>query len=299
MQSQIFLVLSTMVAFSLGGEVQEPQSARKKEQLIVITLAADLVEGKYYSDYLRGIHFISKDGSVSITALDNEDTEQPLFNVSRPAGPNNASLVSVLDYQFLLVNFEEEEELVDYSVPPSMSDKATEAADSPNRNKMEKLLPKLSLETSTNREKVFAQLLSHPNFQLIEAAALAMGDVGITGEKYPAALTFYMTALRVAKQFSGSEPEPQVSRSKRGIIDWLFGTKRCHHGYTCPKYRCPRYKSYNPCFGLCGTQCNCWRWVCGDCCWHLGCYAHDTICTIAGGTSSWKCWVTAPIALIC
>lgn len=34
----------------------------------------------------------------------------------------------------------------------------------------------------------------------------------------------------------------------------------------------------NNCFGMCGANCFCWSWVCGDCCWHRGCYKHDTCC---------------------
>ncbi|XP_032222334.2 uncharacterized protein LOC116604279 [Nematostella vectensis] len=32
------------------------------------------------------------------------------------------------------------------------------------------------------------------------------------------------------------------------------------------------------CFGMCGTVCWCWSWVCGDCCLHTGCYQHDWCC---------------------
>lgn len=32
------------------------------------------------------------------------------------------------------------------------------------------------------------------------------------------------------------------------------------------------------CYGLCGPWCTCWSHVCGDCCWHPGCYQHDKYC---------------------
>ena len=32
------------------------------------------------------------------------------------------------------------------------------------------------------------------------------------------------------------------------------------------------------CYGLCGPWCTCWVKVCGDCCWHPGCYKHDVVC---------------------
>jgi len=32
------------------------------------------------------------------------------------------------------------------------------------------------------------------------------------------------------------------------------------------------------CYGLCGPWCTCWSHLCGDCCWHPGCYQHDKYC---------------------
>lgn len=34
----------------------------------------------------------------------------------------------------------------------------------------------------------------------------------------------------------------------------------------------------NDCLGMCGPGCSCWSWVCGDCCYHSGCNAHDRAC---------------------
>ena len=32
------------------------------------------------------------------------------------------------------------------------------------------------------------------------------------------------------------------------------------------------------CLGMCGFGCLCWKFICGDCCYHLGCYGHDMCC---------------------
>merc|ERR1712150_285923 len=38
----------------------------------------------------------------------------------------------------------------------------------------------------------------------------------------------------------------------------------------------------NKCFGMCGANCMCWSWVCGDCmCWE-GCRQHDHWCSCEG-----------------
>lgn len=51
--------------------------------------------------------------------------------------------------------------------------------------------------------------------------------------------------------------------------------------------RCPslKHNRFNKCLGMCGKGCWCWRWVCGDCCWHRGCYEHDKCC-------EWNFWST-------
>ena len=41
------------------------------------------------------------------------------------------------------------------------------------------------------------------------------------------------------------------------------------------------------CTGMCGLGCRCWKWVCGDCCRHQGCYEHDICCNIYGRFTSY------------
>ena len=43
------------------------------------------------------------------------------------------------------------------------------------------------------------------------------------------------------------------------------------------------------CFGLCGLDCDCWYYVCGDCCIHTGCMVHDTYCRGDHGVLSTNC----------
>lgn len=35
------------------------------------------------------------------------------------------------------------------------------------------------------------------------------------------------------------------------------------------------YTSGGHCLGMCGPECKCWPWVCGDCGWHSNCFHHD------------------------
>ena len=54
------------------------------------------------------------------------------------------------------------------------------------------------------------------------------------------------------------------------------------------------------CFGMCGAGCDCWEWVCGDCCYHLICAEHDRQwrdCLDANPTSVATCPSSVGLAL--
>ena len=57
---------------------------------------------------------------------------------------------------------------------------------------------------------------------------------------------------------------------------------------------CSRSPGSPNCLGMCGPGCTCWRFVCGDCCFHKGCYDHDLCCRRS--FLSLGCW--SPIRLI-
>ena len=289
------LLVSVLLSTSTAAVVQPSDSTGDRGRLLMITVTADLVEGKYQSGD-SGIHFVSKDGGVSITMLGEGDTEEPLFVVFRPDGVNTASIATILDKQFLLLNKSDATELGDYIIPPSMSARAKEAVESPDPKKLERLVPDLTEDTTANQEDVIDQLLAHPDTYLIIDAAVAMGNAEIIGTQYPAALPFYMLALQLAKRSPESEVQVDSQlpsyRSKR-IVWWWQRTERCsNNGRRCRVGRCPRGSN---CIGLCGRGCSCWWWVCFDCCWHWGCDRHDRWCR----AGTFVCWVTAPIGLVC
>ncbi len=77
----------------------------------------------------------------------------------------------------------------------------------------------------------------------------------------------------------------------------------CGGGSDCPTRgteSCDRYPDCkNGCAGMCGNGCNCWREVCGDCCYHDGCAAHDDWCSGGSLLGILRCVYTAPIAIEC
>ena len=136
---------------------------------------------------------------------------------------------------------------------------------------------------------------------LLGDASRAIGERGVTGRNTPAMLPFYMFALKVTRlldmslqnatlnELDEDKPSPVTmpSRQKR-FFGWVRFT---------PNNDCYRYRNYPNCKGLCGRGCNCWWWVCGDCCYHRSCYDHDDCCE-RYGYFYWRC-LLAPDVLLC
>ena len=108
------------------------------------------------------------------------------------------------------------------------------------------------------------ELLGIREINLLESAAKAVGKKGLNGKNTPAALPFFNFALRVTQLAEDSHYNNTTHRHKRDTY--------MHCANTCPP--CPN----DDCIGLCGKDCSCWKWLCGDCCWHRGCYGHDLCC---------------------
>lgn len=114
------------------------------------------------------------------------------------------------------------------------------------------------------RDAVFT-ILSYPEGEMLQNAVASLGNAGLTGMEYPSLLPFYMATLRLAQLGRRNNLTSQAdSTLSRGVREDCLSE--------CPP--CP----YQQCLGLCGYSCNCWKWVCGDCCYHLGCYEHDICC---------------------
>ena len=156
-------------------------------------------------------------------------------------------------------------------------------------------------------QNAIATLMSHPKAHLIKEAAFALGH-HIHGRDNPATMAYYATALRLSKlseQSARSEESDSTfewrSRYWRWGLGWLVDAinpwkEHCSNSDSdCPQGRCPKG---DRCQGLCGPECMCWWFICQDCCWNIGCYEHNRICT-PNGKHSVECLVTAPIGLVC
>ena len=110
-------------------------------------------------------------------------------------------------------------------------------------------------------------VLNYAELQMLEDAAAALGDAGVTGLKYPCVLPFYTTSLRMGQLLRDSNLTTGRHRPS------AKGPRMAENCLS----KCPPCQDQE-CLGLCGYGCNCWKWVCGDCCYHLGCYEHDLCC---------------------
>jgi len=109
------------------------------------------------------------------------------------------------------------------------------------------------------------KLLEVQEIALLQEATEAVNQRGLTGRNTPAALPFFMFALRVTQlHLSPSVSNTTTTIRKRRDVDVCSG-------------QCPPCVD-DDCYGLCGYGCYCWTYVCGDCCWHQGCFGHDTCC---------------------
>ena len=122
-------------------------------------------------------------------------------------------------------------------------------------------------DMNTHKESVHSSLetfLDDPHAKLIVEAATIMGKVeGLYGSQYPILQPFYATALRLYQATNG-----QRKGEERGNV-----RASCVNDGNCPPCQS------SGCSGMCGPGCKwCWSWICGDCCFHMGCYDHDLCC---------------------
>ena len=127
--------------------------------------------------------------------------------------------------------------------------------------------PDQPVDHDTPLVHVIQDLRSMTEINLLEEAARGVGEKGINGKNTPAAMPFFMFALRITQHhmhaqglFTGNTTLIRHERQSHECSD------------SCPP--CPD----DECNGMCGYGCNCWEFVCGDCCYHTGCADHDNCC---------------------
>ena len=154
-----------------------------------------------------------------------------------------------------------------------------------------------SRNADETRRRAIEDLAMRSEASAIIEAAKALGNAGVMGTDSPAAQQFYVLALRLAKV---------KEMMQKGAVATSDGTLPTRHSFqhvhsvyahkqansSCPECTtgsCPYMGDQsNGCNGMCGRTCNCWSFICGDCCVHQGCLDHNNCCA-RDGYFSYSC----------
>jgi hypothetical protein len=240
-------------------------------------LSSEAVSGSYvHEDTGDGIHFSTdSNGKLHIQTLDGT----PLLEIDESFSPSDPShvnrIVRVIGTPIL--QHKSNNVYKEYHLTPSQVNLI-------RLNGMATLMSVKEREPSHHQreiEKAIASLMVHSHTRLIEKVARHLGEIlELSGDKFPSLLPLYTTALAMEKTAKNKMTKKSKFPSDNSCLQYC---KPCKE---------------HECLGLCGDGCNCWKWVCGDCCYHKGCLNHDLDCrTCTGKSFELKCIVSAIDAL--
>ena len=106
-----------------------------------------------------------------------------------------------------------------------------------------------------------------PEVQLLKRVSAALGD---TSARLEILTLFHALCLNSLIASDAEIPsELEAARDLEADTAVKVGQRQT---------RSSKKPQANNCRGLCGKGCWCWRWVCGDCCHHQGCFEHNLYC---------------------
>lgn len=261
--------------------------------LVILEESKEKLEGEYHSPS-GGIHFLSEanDGNVSLTITTTEGV--PVLSMKRPQSFSIMKTMTVGKSMYMLKMNKPNTchpKYYDYVVPEGFQHMVESVL---RRNHMTyRLLKHLNnSDTSEKRQEAVENLISSLEAELFIEAAKSVGrNVQILGSESPAALQFYVLAMRLEKirdfmKVNNSKEEVD----KEADTDYYPSHLSRQTCSGCTTGSCPFQsdESTKECSGMCGHECHCQSWVCGDCCVHQGCVDYDRCCAVHG-IGSWEC----------
>ena len=250
-------------------------TASNKGHLTLQYLSIFEVSGTFaeYEGSTVGIEFNSFSNSLSITTLKGK----PLLVASEAIGPYRWFVVDTNTFLQVNVNHNGKQMYKDCALDYTIDEDNFLATWKKYLNSVEQFAQSCDME-DRNVQKILQAslntLMEKPEINLLQEAVMALGtDIGITGSDYPSILPLYLVALNLHKVWIDSQflaGHSNVSESESMRYQKVQDDSDCLD--ECPP--CPD----DLCLGMCGYSCSCWKWVCGDCCYHLGCYGHDVCC---------------------
>lgn len=126
-------------------------------------------------------------------------------------------------------------------------------------------------------------LLAQEDVQLLPSFSFGLVELGYTGAHYPILQRLFQFSARIYP-LANQPSEPVLMSSNAGVptFSWCSSNDDCEDENDQPSEE-------SLCLGMCGPECSCWCWVCGDCCYHEGCYEHDVCCRTK--IYSFSCWI--------
>lgn len=291
-----FMVLLCSPALTRAGDGEGGGGSELSGVLGLTELSPHRVKGSYRSSSDgKGLNLdirTREDGrhSLAISTLDGRT-----LLASRQRSPDSPLGVSLLGNRFILAREEGEGEAGqrkrrrrEYLVPQDMHGLFEPAL---RKDGLLEVLGGVLDEHRANatRSAAIGELLSSREAGLLIDAARALADTGVRGQESPAAFLLFVLALRTQSLIDQME-ETSLSDKLRSLeLEKQQQQKDeefcANSNSTCPLGTCPQGDG---CTGMCGPGCECWEWVCGDCCFNKMCYDHDLCCSRKGFVS-WSC----------
>ena len=251
------------------------------------TVTQEQLQGEYYGTE-GGIRFSSTVNSTYAVLSISTTTGGYVVYIVHPLA-SNMTMMDVNNTDFLLMERNQQDHIdyEDYVIPRNVKS-LMESIISGNGRMTNDVLQMLDNKTvNETRQSVLYNLAMSYEATLIIEAAQALGDRGIMGMDYPSVMSFYQFALRLVatRDIAGAtetKAKDSFSSDSKGHQRQQRNVRCSSNGAICSSDRCPFRKYDNDCFGMCGPNCWCWKFVCGDCCIHQYCRTHDQCCHDVG-----------------
>ena len=269
-------------------------------QLQILSISQQELRALYYTSTGQGIELLSEVSDrfhhLSINTLDGTQLVS-----ARSSSDTGAAVWKIMDSTILLHSSGGKEEeragIMEYAVPSAFTARL-EKEMKRNNYISKKLLNTLdTASTAEVKRSAFSKLLSRPEMDAINEMSHALGAAGVYGHDNQPALNFHGLAMNYAKmqKHSGANHRQPVVVSQPRPKREADGTLTCTRGggQTVEK-NCAHCPIGEYCSGMCGPECACWSFVCGDCCYHQGCFEHDQCCTGGWTYLNYECAFPLP-----
>lgn len=285
----VAVISALAIGIGVGVSVSQSKQTAPSGGLSTITVTDEQLEGYYYSQNSGGIYFLSTSNSTHVVLLITTTDGQQIVYIVHPV-VSNMTIMGVNDTNFMIMeNQPDRPKYDDYVIDRDAMDMMMSLMDG-RVNMSDRVMQHLDNTTvNETRVSVLQRLATSEKAILIIEAARALGDQGVQGTDYSSAMNFYLFAIQLGNLGAGdSTATGAISDTNALQRRKRYGQTTCNNGAECSPGRCPFRKYSNDCFGMCGPNCLCWGFVCGDCCVHQYCLTHDQCCADEG-FFSWAC----------